>query len=110
MHVGPLFLTHSLCGHLILLHKGAPYSYNSVKSSLPGGYVESDAERKGGNNRNIKEVKTKRTGLGSWALAGTRKGEMIAMSLGVSKVTEILDTLNDPERHSAFQLSLGLIM
>ena len=37
--------------------------------------------REYGSNRNIKEVKIERKGLGDWALAKTRKIEMMTMSL-----------------------------
>ena len=37
--------------------------------------------REYGSNRNIKEVKIERKGLGDWALAKTRKIEMMTMSV-----------------------------
>ena len=40
-------------------------------------------EREDGSNRNIKEVKIERKGLGEWTLAETRKTEMTTMSLGI---------------------------
>lgn len=44
------------------------------------------------------------TGLGEWALAGTRKGEMTAMSLGLSQGHRNAGHTKYSERHSAFQL------